>query len=52
MIGSGYGGSVSALRLGQVGIQTVVFEKGRRWTVTDPTAQRGTFEKELINSLN
>ncbi len=43
VIGSGYGGSVSALRLGEAGIQTVVLEKGRRWDITDPTRSPGTF---------
>lgn len=46
IIGSGYGGSVSALRLGEAGIETLVLEKGRRWTVSDPTQQAGTFATE------
>jgi len=33
VIGSGFGGAVSALRLGQAGIQTLVLERGRRWTL-------------------
>lgn len=35
VIGSGFGGGVAALRLGQAGIETIVLERGRRWTVTD-----------------
>jgi cholesterol oxidase len=35
VIGSGFGGAVAALRLGQAGIETIVLERGRRWTVTD-----------------
>ncbi|MES2673586.1 MAG: GMC family oxidoreductase N-terminal domain-containing protein [Pseudomonadota bacterium] len=46
VIGSGYGGSVSALRLGEAGIETLVLEKGRRWTVTEPTVKAGTFATE------
>jgi cholesterol oxidase len=31
IIGSGFGGSVAALRLGQAGIRTIVLERGQRW---------------------
>lgn len=34
VIGSGFGGAVAALRLGQAGIQTTVLERGKRWAVT------------------
>jgi cholesterol oxidase len=37
VVGSGYGGSVAAFNLGQAGVQTLVLERGRNWTVTDPT---------------
>ncbi|MDX1733226.1 MAG: GMC oxidoreductase [Halioglobus sp.] len=36
VIGSGFAGSVAALRLGLAGIPTVVLERGRQWTVTGP----------------
>ncbi|RXR23098.1 GMC family oxidoreductase [Oerskovia turbata] len=34
VIGSGYAGSVAALRLSQAGVSTLVLERGRRWEVT------------------
>jgi len=42
VIGSGFGGAVAALRLGQAGITTVVIERGRSWDIEDPTIN-GTF---------
>lgn len=36
VIGSGFAGSVAALRLGQTGIPTIVLERGQQWTVTGP----------------
>ncbi len=35
VIGSGFGGAVTALRLGEAGIKTTVLERGQRWTI-DP----------------
>lgn len=35
VIGSGFGGGVASLRLGKAGIETIVLERGRRWTITD-----------------
>ncbi len=34
VIGSGFGGAVAALRLAELGIHTVMLERGRRWPVT------------------
>ncbi len=47
VIGSGYGGAVAALRLGQAKVETLVLERGRRWDISDPTcnATFATFEK-------
>lgn len=36
VIGSGFGGSVAALRLGQAGISTALIERGQRWDYTGP----------------
>ena len=36
VIGSGFAGSVTALRLAQAGIRTTVLERGRQWTVDGP----------------
>ncbi len=35
VIGSGFGGSVAALRLAQKGYRVVLLEKGRRWSDAD-----------------
>jgi cholesterol oxidase len=58
VIGSGFGGAVAALRLGLAGIETLVLERGRRWTIEDDTkdATFATFEKpdgraEWLNSV-
>ncbi|GAA3459534.1 GMC oxidoreductase [Saccharothrix longispora] len=36
VVGSGYGAAVSALRLGQAGVGTLVLEMGRAWTTPGP----------------
>lgn len=43
VIGSGFGGAISALRLGEAGIQTTVLERGQRWPI-DPWREIHTYE--------
>ena len=45
MVGSGYGGGVSALRLGLAGVETLILEKGRLWDSPDQDGKR--FSKML-----
>jgi cholesterol oxidase len=42
VVGSGYGGGVSALRLGQAGVETLVLEMGRLWDAPDADGRRFT----------
>ncbi|HEY2504010.1 MAG TPA: GMC oxidoreductase [Mycobacterium sp.] len=39
-MGSGYGGGVSALRLAQAGVETLILEKGRLWDTPDADGKR------------
>ncbi|GAB1542260.1 GMC oxidoreductase [Scytonema sp. NUACC21] len=45
IIGSGFGGAVAALRLGQVGMKTLVIERGRRWSITPEQNTFATLRK-------
>lgn len=45
VVGSGYGGGVSALRLGEAGVDTLLLEKGRWWETPDEDGRR--FSKML-----
>jgi cholesterol oxidase len=45
VIGSGFGGAVAALRLGQAGIDTVVLERGRHWPIRPDGNTFATFEQ-------
>lgn len=45
VIGTGYGGGVSALRLAEAGVETLILEKGRLWNAPDPDGKR--FSKML-----
>jgi cholesterol oxidase len=45
VIGSGFGGAVASLRLGQAGIETIVLERGRRWQITDAGDTFSTYQQ-------
>ena len=45
VIGSGFGGAVAALRLGQAGVATTVLERGSRWPLD---RHREIFSSEVI----
>ncbi|MBW4687495.1 MAG: FAD-binding protein [Komarekiella atlantica HA4396-MV6] len=45
VIGSGFGGAVAALRLGQAGIKTLLIERGRRWPITPQQNTFATFRQ-------
>ncbi len=45
VIGSGFGGSIAALRLAQAGVNVVVLERGRRWPITDAQDTFCTFDQ-------
>lgn len=42
VVGSGYGGGVSALRLGEAGVDTLILERGRLWDTPDADGKRFT----------
>jgi cholesterol oxidase len=39
IVGSGFGGSIAAYNLAQVGVRSLVLERGRWWSVADPTRE-------------
>ncbi|PSB00746.1 GMC oxidoreductase [Merismopedia glauca] len=43
VIGSGFGGAIAALRLGQAGVRTLIIERGRRWPITSSQNTFATF---------
>lgn len=43
VIGSGFGGAIAGLRLGQAGIDTVILERGKRWPITPSQNTFATF---------
>lgn len=45
VIGSGFGGAIAALRLGQAGINTLILERGKRWPITPNQNTFATFDK-------
>ena len=45
VIGSGFGGGVASLRLGEAGIETIVLERGRRWPITEAGNTFSPYEK-------
>ncbi len=47
VIGSGFGGSVSALRLAQKGYRVGVLEKGKEWKTTDFPKTSWNIKKNL-----
>jgi cholesterol oxidase len=42
VVGSGYGGGVSALRLAEAGVETLILERGRLWDTPDADGKRFT----------
>jgi choline dehydrogenase-like flavoprotein len=53
IIGSGFGGSVSACRLAQSGASVLVLERGRRWEATDyPIKEAWLFDPDAPEKFN
>ncbi|GHF59230.1 cholesterol oxidase [Streptomyces mashuensis] len=45
VVGSGFGGAVAALRLGEAGVDTLVLERGQEWPVSPHRAVFGSQER-------
>jgi cholesterol oxidase len=62
VIGTGFGGAVTALRLGQAGVRTIMLERGQRWPINPngntfsplpfPDKRSAWFETETIAPFN
>ena len=58
VVGSGFGGAVTACRLSQAGAKVLLLERGRRWTtatypraVDDPWLRYYPFDTAVIDKL-
>jgi cholesterol oxidase len=47
IVGSGFGGAVSALRLTKAGVKTMILERGRRWDIDNPPQVDDPFATNL-----
>ena len=52
VVGSGFGGSVSALRLAEKGYRVLVIEKGKRYYSEDFPKNKLEFEKIFLDTSN
>jgi cholesterol oxidase len=52
VIGSGFGGAIAALRLGQAGVDTLVLERGRRWTISAPNKSSPNFGQDTFATFD
>src|SRR5712671_3858492 len=52
VIGSGFGGAIAALRLGQAGVDTLVLERGRRWPISAPKSNVPNFGQDTFATFD